>query len=126
MIQDCHEALSVLTLLLLLSTQEPKCEQIGSQALTILLAMSCAQQVGGDSFGSLMTEKQIFDVFQFAFIQSCKSSQSEVSDFIIILQKLSATDPQGIIANINQETLLLLDEIAAKQDLNTINSSSSA
>ena len=63
MIQDCHEALSVFTLLLLLATQEEKCDQIGSQALTILLAMSCSQQVEGDTFGSLMTEKQLFDVF---------------------------------------------------------------
>lgn len=63
MIQECHESLSVLTLLLLLATQENGCAEISSQSLTILLAMSFTQSASGDTFGSLMTEKQIFDVF---------------------------------------------------------------
>jgi len=71
-----------------------------------------------------MIEKHVFDVFQLAFLKSCKNTkrvaannpeptENFLGDFIIILQKLSQQEPQGVLACLNQQTLKLLNEIVA-------------
>ena len=71
-----------------------------------------------------MTEKHVFDIFQLAFLKNCKNikraaannsdpTDSFLGDFIIILQKLSQQEPQGVLACLNQQTLKLLNEIVA-------------
>ena len=71
-----------------------------------------------------MTEKHVFDVFQLAFLKNCKNTKRAATnnpeltdnflgDFIIIFQKLSQQEPQGVLACLNQQTLKLLNEIVA-------------
>lgn len=72
----------------------------------------------------------MFDVFQLAFVKSCgntkqrlkstadsadtsSSSADFLGDFIIIFQKLSQQEPQGVLACLNPMTLKLLNEIVA-------------
>ena len=63
-----------------------------------------------------MTETQNFDVFQYALLKNTKNA-SFLSDFIIILQKLTQQEPQGVIASLNPTVIILLTEIAASTSL---------
>lgn len=107
-LNQCPESISLLTLILLLAVQQGKdqiCQEISQLALTVMLALCFCQpaSTGLDgseplSFSSVMTEKQNFDVFQYAFLKMCKgsgklSANSFISDFVIIIQKLSQQEP---------------------------------
>ena len=108
LLSQCPESISLLTLALLLAAQQGKdhvCQEISQLALTVMLALCFYQPAptgldGSDpvTFSTLMTEKPNFDVFQYAFLkmgkQSSKLAASPfVSDFVIILQKLSQQEP---------------------------------
>ena len=92
---------------------QPK-EEICQLSLTLLLAMSFTQTQDVLTFAGIMTEKQNFDLFQLAFLLNCKVKQSSLlSDFVIILQKLSQQEPQGVLACMTDESLSFLNSIVA-------------
>ena len=99
-LNDCFECLSILSLLLLMQNSE-----ISQLSLTIMLALSF------DNFASYMTERQIFDVFQLAFLKL--KEETFTSDYVIILQKISQKEPQGLLASVNGETIKTLNRIVA-------------
>ena len=76
--------------------------------------MSFTQTQDVLTFAGIMTEKQNFDLFQLAFLLNCKVKQSSLlSDFVIILQKLSQQEPQGVLACMTDESLSFLNSIVA-------------
>jgi hypothetical protein len=64
-----------------------------------------------DNFAVCMTEKPVFDVFQLSFLKL--QDQTFTSDYVIILQKISQKEPQGLLASINAETVKTLNKICA-------------
>lgn len=126
MIQECPESISVLCLLLLLAIPHTSKKgakvysDISQLSLTLLLVMSFyIPPFSGSNdeitFSGCMTEKQNFDIFQYSFLRNCTSSQSAefLSDYIIIFQKLTQQEPQGVIASLNPKVLKFMKEVVA-------------
>jgi len=85
--------------------------EIRKEAITVLLALSFCQTKSSDSqnFATVMSQKQNFEVFQYAFLTNCRPQgpyqgeeekatavftySQNLSDYIIILQKLSQSEP---------------------------------
>lgn len=95
-----------------------------SDCLTILLALSFAPK--GD-FAVLMSQRTVFEVYQTAFLRNCDGIKStgaeklrelikcrQLSEYVILLQKLTQAEPHAVVACVSDRLIQLLEEVAAE------------